>query len=187
MEYYSVHIGNLAVIWLIFLFTAVEEIATNGRWLRFILMYFLVPVLPVLLIFIDMKLSQIKKIGREKFSINKISTITLVILTFLSLPWLFAIVNADISKAALLNSIFLFPNHAGIHHGYEAWFAFVSISLLSPIIKGIRNNIMKRISIVLLAMFLIITLQNFIDDFIVEQLEPKFGIKSPFGIFRGII
>lgn len=187
MECYRVHIGNLAVIWFIFLFTVVEQIVTNGRWLRFILMYFLVPVLPILLIFIDMTLSQIKKFRWEKFSINKISAITLVILTFLSLPWLSAIVNADISKAPLLNSIFLFPNHVGIHHGYEAWFAFVSIILLLPIIKGVRNNIVKRLSIVLLVILLIITLQNFIDDFIVEQLEPRFGIKSPFGIFRGII
>lgn len=182
---YKIYACNLAVIWFIFLFTVIEEIITNGEWLRFILMYFLVPILPILFIFIDVKFSQVKKIGWKKISINKIGVAALIILTLLSLPWLFAIVHLDINKVPALNSIFLFPNHIGIHHGYEAWFAFVSIILLFTTVKEIRNNVLKKLSLILLIILLLITIQNFLDDFIIEQLEPRFGIKSPFEIFHG--
>lgn len=185
MMNYKIYVGNILAIWVLFLFTIIEELATNGKWLKFFLLYFLVPILPILFVFIDTKISKVKKIEWEKFSINKISVFALVVLTFLSLPWLFAIVHVDISKVPLLNSIFLFPHHVGIHHGYEAWFAFVAIILLFAIAKEIRNDILKKMSLILLVILLLITIQNFIDDFIVEQLTPRFGIKSPFEIFHG--
>lgn len=179
---YKIYAGNLAVIWFIFLFTVIEEFVTNGKWLAFTLKHFLIPVLPILFIFIDRKFSRLKW---EKFSINKISILALVILTFLSLPWLFAIVHLDISKIPVFNSMFLFPNHVGIHHGYEGWFAFIAIILLFPIIKEFRNKVLKKVASVLLLILLVITVRNLVDDFIVEQLEPRFGIKSPFNIFGG--
>lgn len=184
MSDYKIYFGNLIIIWIVFLFTAVEEFVTKGGWLIFILNYIWLPVLPILFIFLDTKLSKVKKVKWETFSVNRVSILILVALIFISLPWLFSIVYVDISKVPVLNYIFLFPNHTGLHHGYNGWFTLVSAILLLPAIKESRNGTIKKIAWVLILILFFIGFQNLVDDLAVEQLEPRFGIKSPFGIFH---
>jgi hypothetical protein len=145
------------------------------------------------------------------YNLSKPIVILLAAITFLSLPWIFAITGNYVSDAPLLGEIFLgrqIPNlegqefaavHVGQHHGYDGFVAFSLMILVLPLASWIYNSYVKSAVGMMWSIFIVYSLYNFAEDFVNEQIFKRFliqnflpgayadvGIVLPYSIFVGI-
>lgn len=128
--------------------------------------YFALPIGFFGLIAADKILNKTKNENPISF---KILLPVLIVITFLALPWIFAISGISISKIILLNSIFK-PVRLGEHHGYGGWFVLVfSLLILNPVVN-IKNNLIRLFGLIFLILMVLYGIVLYAPDFFVEQV-----------------
>lgn len=157
-------IFNLYLLWIISIFSLIFAVV-YGK-IRNAILFACVPIIFSIIFLIDKKSSK-KPLYKHA---EKLNLLVFLVITFLALPWLFSIVSIDISKIPLLNSIFLYPNHLHLHHGYIGWYLLSSALLIS---NQNYTEKTKKIVIVFLAFLIFFGAIYFIDDFIREQIKPR--------------
>ena len=174
---YKFFVVNFALILMLFVFSISTTLLGNDLF-NFVSGHTALLILPIIVVLLYLKITR-SKIEWAWFSMDKMLALIIILLTLISLPWLLALLHIDIGEIPIMQSVFLFPNHFGFHHGYGGWFTLVSLVLLIPPLREFQNNKIKRFAIALMTIGMVIGLQNMIDDWIVEQMEPRFGIESP--------
>ncbi|MHA1230014.1 MAG: hypothetical protein ACTSRP_06835 [Candidatus Helarchaeota archaeon] len=118
---------------------------------------------------------------------NIIRLFTLLLFTFISLPWIFALNGIYISDIPLLNMIFIakkpgigpyiseiekyYPSvHLGEHHGFDGFIFITYAILLSFLVYKMNNHGVKLISIYGLGCILSYGTIAVLEDFIREQI-----------------
>jgi len=139
-----------------------------------------------LIVLIDDKLYENKKIENKlkKIFVKNKLYILLIIITFLSLSYIFAIFGIYISDIPLLNKIFLgkqdyngFPSvHLGQHHGFSGWFLIIISIFALKINTIIHHNFLRIILGLIYCILLIYGIYLNIEDFTNEQIGKRTGI-----------
>jgi len=174
--------------------------------LEFFSTFGLIPILWTIILLIDHRIGSAKESEfthqrdlnlsqkmTKPFYKDKFRMIAIIILIFVSLPWIFALVGVFVGDIPGLN--FFMSNqaipwednlpavHLGMHHGFAGFFLCASVILISYNINWIRNQSLKKFWGILFNIVLILGIYFITQDFMNEQFYNFFrlnGIDLPF-------
>ncbi|MHA1269467.1 MAG: hypothetical protein ACTSPY_06725 [Candidatus Helarchaeota archaeon] len=160
------------------IYKAITSFLTNGTIIG----------ISTILIFLNDYLTKEKlKIDPINRSALWIRVSILIILTFICLPWIFALNGIYISDIPGLNLIFIarqpgigiyisekeriYPSvHLGDHHGFGGYIFLIFVILLSFIVYKMKNKTIKYISIIGIGVLGAYGVIGIMEDFIREQI-----------------
>ena len=170
-----------------------------SKWLTDSIFYTVILIAGIILVLnIEQHLNQSKPLDLKnsvhKNYNNKIRLSVFLIISFLSLPWIFAAIGIYISDIPVFSLIFIGKYsliksdtnpavHLGNHHGLEAYLALILVILLSYCLDHpVRFKILAyRASMLFFIIFLsLFALVTGLDDFIGEQIIKRNLEFSPY-------
>ncbi|MHA1832136.1 MAG: hypothetical protein ACTSWR_11440 [Candidatus Helarchaeota archaeon] len=119
---------------------------------------------------------------------DKFRIISTICLTFVSLPWIFALIGIFIGDIPGLNFFMSkqqipwennYPAvHLGMHHGYQGFYICISIVLISYCINWIRIKKIKSFVGIMSNMVLYLGIYSVVQDFMNEQFYNSFRLNG---------
>ncbi|MHA1798535.1 MAG: hypothetical protein ACTSVY_08825 [Candidatus Helarchaeota archaeon] len=146
---------------------------------------FSIPLVIMVIIFFDWR--EVREFKFEKKQYSNLTKFILIssyiVLSFISIPWLFAINGIYVSDVPILNLIFIgrqpyegHPSvHLGEHHGFGGWFfiTIIWILLYSRLLDKIQAQKIKKFVVFGLSFLFYFSLIQLLEDGINEQLVKR--------------